>query len=156
MCISLHTAAPTSLFQRSSPLRNCQDVPVPLIRKYIVADFTLQTKRKAKKIIKVAERFGCFIFISYFYTDIGKWPTRLGFCPNRVWIRICLLTFGYGQTFVMAVLSSNIGWSLSSDQSWCTLSNVSSVPTEEQYIKISVERNTTDVSRTATIFIHQF
>ena len=66
------------------------------------------------------------------------------------------LTFGYGQTFVMAVLSSNTGWSLSSDQSWCTLSNVSSVPTEEQYIKISVERNTTDVSRTATIFIHQF
>lgn len=61
------------------------------------------------------------------------------------------LTFGYGQTFVMAVLSSNTGWSLSSDQPWCTLSNVSGVPTEEQYIKISVERNPTDASRTATI-----
>lgn len=32
------------------------------------------------------------------------------------------ITFDYGQTFVMAKLSSNAGWSLSSDQSWCTLS----------------------------------
>ena len=61
------------------------------------------------------------------------------------------ITFGYGQTFVMAKLSSNAGWSLSSDQSWCTLSNVSGNPTDEQYIKIAVERNTTDAERTATI-----
>lgn len=61
------------------------------------------------------------------------------------------ITFGYGQTFVMAKLSSNTGWSLSSDQPWCTLSNVSGDPTDEQYIKIAVERNTTDAGRTATI-----
>ena len=61
------------------------------------------------------------------------------------------ITFGYGQTFFMAKLSSNAGWSLSSDQPWCTLSNVSGDPTDEQYIKIAVERNTTDAGRTATI-----
>ena len=40
--------------------------------------------------MRVAERFGCFICICYCYSDMGEWPTRLGFCPNRVWIRICL------------------------------------------------------------------
>ena len=61
------------------------------------------------------------------------------------------IMFGYGHTFAMAKLSSNTGWSLSSNQPWCTLSNVSGNPTDEQYIKIAVERNTTDAGRTATI-----
>ena len=66
MCISLHTAAPTSLFQRSSPLRNCQDVPVPLIRKYIVADFTLQTKRKANKSYQLPKGLAVsFLFLTF-------------------------------------------------------------------------------------------
>lgn len=60
-------------------------------------------------------------------------------------------TFGYGQTFVMAALSSNTGWKLTSDQPWCILSNISGAPTEKQYIKITVERNTTDDSRIAII-----
>lgn len=60
-------------------------------------------------------------------------------------------TFGYGQTFIMATLSSNTGWRLTSDQPWCALSNVSGTPTEKQYIKIAVERNTAAASRIATI-----
>ena len=31
-------------------------------------------------------------------------------------------SFGYGQGHLMVALASNTGWTLASDQSWCTLS----------------------------------
>ncbi len=61
------------------------------------------------------------------------------------------LTFRYGNSYLMVALASNTGWTLASDQPWCTLSNVSGTATEEQYIKVSVEENTSDQSRTATL-----
>lgn len=60
-------------------------------------------------------------------------------------------TFGYGQGHVMVTLASNTDWTLTSDQSWCKLSNVSGVPTNEQYIKITYERNTEEQARKASI-----
>ena len=60
-------------------------------------------------------------------------------------------SFGYGQGHIMVALASNTDWTLTSDQEWCTLSNVSGVPTDEQYIKISYERNTEEQARKATI-----
>lgn len=72
------------------------------------------------------------------------------------------LTFGYGTSFIMVELTSNTNWTLSCDQPWCTLSNVSGTPTKLQYIKISVERNLAEEKRVANITmnaggnIHQY
>ena len=60
-------------------------------------------------------------------------------------------SFGYGQGHIMVALTSNTSWTLESDQTWCTLSNVSGKATKEQYIKITYERNTGEQSRKATI-----
>lgn len=60
-------------------------------------------------------------------------------------------SFGYGQGHIMVALTSNTSWTLESDQTWCTLSNVSGKATKEQYIKITYERNTDEQSRKATI-----
>ena len=71
-------------------------------------------------------------------------------------------TFGYGTSFIMVELTSNTNWTLSCDQPWCTLSNVSGTPTKLQYIKISVERNLAEEKRVANITmnaggnIHQY
>lgn len=60
-------------------------------------------------------------------------------------------SFGYGQGHIMVALTSNTSWTLESDQTWCTLSNVSGKATKEQYIKITYERNTGEQARKATI-----
>lgn len=60
-------------------------------------------------------------------------------------------TFGYGQGHIMVALASNTDWTLESDQEWCTLSNFSGVPTKEQYIKITYQRNNGEQARKATI-----
>ena len=60
-------------------------------------------------------------------------------------------TFGYSEMYQLVTLSSNTGWSLTSNQSWCQLSNVSGSATEGQTIRVSVERNTTGQSRTAQL-----
>ena len=60
-------------------------------------------------------------------------------------------SFGYGQGHIMVALASSTDWTLESDQTWCTLSNVSGKATKEQYIKITYERNTGEQSRKATI-----
>ena len=61
------------------------------------------------------------------------------------------LSFAYGEAYVLLALSSNTDWTLTSDQSWCELSNVGGTPTEVQYIKLTVAYNTSEQSRTATL-----
>lgn len=60
-------------------------------------------------------------------------------------------TFGYGPGYMLVTLSSNTGWSLNSNQSWCTVSNVSGGATEGQTIQVSVQQNTTGQTRTAQL-----
>ena len=60
-------------------------------------------------------------------------------------------TFGYSEMYQLVTLCSNTGWSLTSNQPWCTVSNVSGGATEGQTIQISVEQNVTEASRSAQL-----
>lgn len=61
------------------------------------------------------------------------------------------LTFGYSDMYALVTLESNTGWSLNSNQSWCTLSNVAGEATTGQTIRVAVQRNTTGQTRTAQL-----
>lgn len=60
-------------------------------------------------------------------------------------------TFGYSEMYELVTLTSNTGWSLNSNQPWCTLSNVSGDATEGQTIRVTVAQNTTGQTRTAQL-----
>lgn len=60
-------------------------------------------------------------------------------------------TFGYSEMYKLVTLTSNTGWSLNSNQPWCTLSNVSGDATEGQTIRVTVAQNTTGQTRTAQL-----
>ncbi|HIZ01090.1 MAG TPA: cellulase family glycosylhydrolase [Candidatus Bacteroides merdipullorum] len=61
------------------------------------------------------------------------------------------LTFGYSDMYMLVTLTSNTGWSLNSNQPWCTLSNVSGEATTGQTIRVAVQQNTTGQTRTAQL-----
>lgn len=64
------------------------------------------------------------------------------------------LSFGYSEMYMLVTLSSNTDWSLTSDQPWCTVSNVSGGATEGQTIQVSVKQNSTESSRTARLTLN--
>ncbi|MCL1615600.1 cellulase family glycosylhydrolase [Bacteroides sp. ET71] len=73
------------------------------------------------------------------------------FSLSRDGQEVTAFTFGYSEMHQLVTLSSNTGWSLNSNQPWCTLSNVSGNATEGQTIRVTVLRNTTGQTRTAQL-----
>lgn len=73
------------------------------------------------------------------------------FSLSRDGQKVTDFSFGYGQGHIMVSLASSTTWTLESDQTWCSLSNVSGNATEEQWIKITYTRNSEEKARKATI-----
>lgn len=61
------------------------------------------------------------------------------------------INFGYAEEYTIVKIISDTDWTLSCNESWCTISNTSGKKTNGQYIRINVKRNTSEETRNAII-----